>query len=246
MKLLVFTSLLGLAFVAHAEELYSTDAKKSICSQAADELEDRFRLNSFDSKSCMAGSFDVVKKLTDNTSGEITVMKVKYAFTQPKMQVSGEAEVVRNFRVDSSGQIQKSWYARSIKVKVDDQRAYADLINELFDETNFGNGYGEVVSRPVTFSVDQMAAELEEALPNEEDSSCEYTTTTSTSWALSDLRYQDQTTFDFFKELEKQGKIKAAVSRTFEDGESEYCSHYYYRILLDDGTYVILDLDFTT
>lgn len=246
MKSLVFASLLALSATVQAEVLYSKDARNSICSEASYELEDRFRLNSFDGKSCMAGDFEVTRKLTDNETGELTVMQVKYSFTQPKMQVSGEAEVVRIFRVDASGQIKKTWATRSIKLKVDDQRAYADLINELFDETNFGNGYGEVVSRPVSFSVAQMEAELEEALPNEEDSSCVYATTTSTSWALSDLRYQDQTTYDFLKELKKQGKIKAAVSRVYDDGESEYCSHYYYRILLEDGTYVILDLDFTT
>lgn len=247
MKSLVFASLVLVCANSFASELYSKGGKKEICSSAKYRLQQDFRVYQFDEKKCLEGDFEVTKTLNDAASGELTILNVKYSFSQPMLQVSGTATLIRNFKVDSDGQIKKSWYVGNNDLNLNDQRNFSTVFNQLLDELSFGNGDGYVKNVGTSFTRADAIKEIENALQDsEEEDGCRYSTTTSDSWALSDLdRHADDLT-DFVKELKKQGKVKAVIARQFEEGESEYCSHYYFRILLNDGTYVILDLDFTT
>ena len=250
MKSLIFAGLLATSGLVQAEELYSKDVKNVICIEIADALEDDFHVNQFDYATCMKGDFTVSEALKDEASGEVTILKVKFEVEQKNLVVSGKADAIRTFQVLSTGNIQRRWAARSVKINVNDQRDPAAIIEQLFDDLNFGNGDAGISKKPASFTKADMIKDIEEALPNydeeEEEDGCKYYTTTDDSSALSDLFDHTEELPAFIKELKKQGKVKGVVSRIYDEGESEYCSHYYFRILLEDGTYIYIDLDFTT
>lgn len=247
MKHYIFAALALFSGAIQAESLQSKSIKSGICSDAAYTLQDEYRFQSFDEKSCMNGGFNVVEKLYDQATSELTLMKISFEFSQKNLEVNGKAIAVRSFKVDATGQVSKSWVVRSTTIDVSDQRSFASIINQMFDgdDFNFGNGDGGVSQVASSMTEAEIIKDIEEALPSDEEG-CQYATTSEKKWALNDLDDHSEELADYIRTLEKDGKVKAVVSRTYDDGESEYCSHYYFRILLEDGTYIYLDLDFTT
>ncbi|MFX3675446.1 MAG: hypothetical protein ACN6I6_00260 [bacterium] len=250
MKSLIFAGLLAATSFVQAEELYSTDIKKGICSELEYELEDSHHVNQFDSSMCMASEFSVTKTLRDQATNEVTLLKIDYKINQPSLVVSGKAQAIRTFRVQSDGNIKKAWAASILKTNVNDQRDPAAILDLLFEDLEFGNGDAGISKKPASFTKADMIKDIEDALPDydeeEDEDGCKYYTTTDDNSALSDLKQHTREIPEYIKELQEQGKVKGVVSRIYDEGESEYCSHYYFRILLEDGTYIYLDLDFTT
>lgn len=247
MKSLIFAGLFVISGLSQADELYSKDVKKNICAEISYQMEEDFHVNQFDHVDCWKGQFEVTKTRADQASHEVTLLNVKFAVEQKNMTIYGTAEAVRVFQVLSDGNIKRSWSARKVKINVNDNRAPGAIIEELFEDLSFGNGDAGISKKPSSFSKEDMIKDIEKALPNEEEEdSCTYITSGSDEWALSDLSEHTDEIPAFIKELKKQGKVRGVVSRIYDEGESEYCSHYYFRILLNDGTYIYIDLDFTT
>ena len=248
MKHFIFAGLALFSGLVQAEELGSKTIKTKICFEASDILSDDYRFNQFDQKKCEAGNFEVTEKLYDQTTSELTVLKIKFEFSQKELEVAGKAVAVRTFNVDGNGQITKSWSVRSTNLNAADDRSYASIINQMFDEDfNFGNGDGGVSQVSSSMTLVEVVKDIEQDLPNDEDADgCKYVTTSETKYAINDLSYQADDLGEYIKKLNKQGKVKAVVSRMYDEGGSEYCSNFYFRILLEDGTYIYLDLDFTT
>ncbi len=248
MKYYIIASLALFSGLMQAEELLSKTIKSGICSDAGYILKDEYHFEDFNDKACQAGGFNVTEKLYDQATSELTMMKINFGFSQKNLDVNGDAVAVRTYKIDGAGQITKSWAVRSTTLEVNDERSYASIINQMFDnDFNFGNGDGGVSQVSPTMTEAEIIKDIEEALvDSDEDDGCKYATTTEKKWALNDLDYQSEELADYIRGLDKAGKVKAVVSRTYDEGESEYCSYYYFRILLQDGTYIYLDLDFTT
>ncbi|MCE3014206.1 MAG: hypothetical protein LW878_14200, partial [Proteobacteria bacterium] len=111
---------------------------------------------------------------------------------------------------------------------------------------NMGNGDLTIESKP-GFGLREARKELTQMLEN---GSCKYETYSGIDSSFSDWAFKENLRSTKLGTLlqmaNKQGKLKAAVHRIYADGESEYCSHYYYIFIFTDSTVLYVLIDQTT
>ncbi len=126
----IFAGLALFSGFLQAEELQSKTIKSGICSDAEYTLEDEYRFEDFNDKACLTGRFDVIEKLYDQATSELTMMRINFDFSQKNLEVNGKAVAIRTFKIDGAGQITKSWAVRSTTLDVNDERSYASILNQ--------------------------------------------------------------------------------------------------------------------
>jgi|GEM_PF-2384769 len=251
--IVIFTSL---TFVTQAEEtLKSKDVKKSLCSDLEVRAYDEFEMN-FDEASCLwSGDFTIVEKTYNPNIRNYSNLLLKFTVKQSNIIFSGKAEAFRIIRFNSKGEMVLTWNTRNLKLKIKDKRAWQTIFNQILDDSGIDihNGDAGISKVGSHFGLAEIKADLLKSLPGygnpETDSEydfCSYSTEEGLDSVLYNLKYHGGGFKDFLIFLKKQGQIKEAVYRGHDDGASEYCSHYFYRILTNDNHLIYVDIDLTT
>lgn len=232
---------------SNAAPLKSKTVKELICSRLESYAYDETNIDEADCTK--KAKFDVTSTQYNPQIGSVSVMKVNFKYDYKKFKFSGKVEVFRTVNFDSNGEMVLGWNSRNFKAETVDNRSYVDVFNELFDndDVNVHNGdAGIITAKPGTTEAD-LVKSLEESLgPENHGDSCEFSTVTGIDDVNYYMKDYSDDLYKLFKNMEKKGQIKAAAFRGFEDGESEYCSYYYFQILTNDGKIIYIDFDFTT
>lgn len=241
--LLLFSSL---SFAA--QELKSKDIKNKICARLQQELTLRDDTIVFEAKKCQASVMNIVSSQRDPRLNEVTMMTIQYNFDLKDLNVSGPSVVVTTFTPGLNGELTKSWSVRSVQPTLSDKRNVIEMIKEEVQvgDYNMGNGNLTIANKP-GFGLREARKELTQMLEN---GSCKYETYSGIDSSFSDWAFKENVRSSKLGTLlqmaNKQGKLKAAVHRIYADGESEYCSHYYYIFIFNDSTVLYILIDQTT
>jgi hypothetical protein len=245
-------ALLGLQALAaspgKSSELRSAELRRLICDDLTVELNDMdkyFYSGELDVDACVEdGQFTITDSVYDQGLKTTTLMKITFSAPLAPFVAAGTASLALKLETDSKGRVSKSWIARDLDYEAADQRSVAEVIEYLFDETEVDtrNGdYGSKMSER-TPTVREIEQTLEELLENGSDdensedySTCSYSNTTNPQYTLRDLVEYAPDLGRYLERLFVEGLVEHAVVRSYEDGESEYCSHYYFEIYLKDG-----------
>lgn len=232
--------------------LRSEPLKKSICSNVESDLYRYDDAISFDLNSCTKGSFVIAGSTRDPRTNIVTLMKINYSFKLGQIAVTGNAQLAASSMPDNNGRMTTTWTVRSTQSSFKDPRDIVQMIREELDlasdndRIDMHNGDFDIASRP-GFGLREARRNLSQALEN---GSCKYETTSGIDYVLGDFYLNEgigrSKLPDLLRRAKAQKKIKAAVMREYEDGESEYCSHYYYYIIFTDGTVLNFNMDLTT
>lgn len=247
-RYLAFALMLSSSMSFAAQELKSKDIKTKICSRLDQELEQRDETIKFDSALCLASRMTIVSSQRDSRLNEVTMMTIDYKVDLKELRVSGNAVVVTTFTPGVSGELTKTWSVRSIQSNLSDNRDVIAMIKEEVSvgDYNMGNGDLSVATKP-GFGLREARKELTQML---ESGSCKYETYSGIDSTMSDWAYRELVRSTKLGTLiqmaNQQGKLKAAVHRIYSEGESEYCSHYYYIFIFTDSTVLYLLIDQTT
>jgi len=231
-----------------SQELKSRDIKNKICESLKQETSLRDETINFDSKQCQNSIMKIVSSQRDSRLNEVTVMTVEYNFDLKDLNISGKSIVVTNFTPGLNGELTKSWLVRSVDSTLSDKRNVIEMIKEevRIGDYNMGNGDLTIENKP-GFGLRQARSELTQMLEN---GSCKYETYSGIDSTFSDWSFKEMIRSTKLGTLiqmaHKQGKLKAAVHRIYADGESEYCSHYYYIFIFNDSTVLYILIDQTT
>jgi len=248
---LSLTSLTALA----DNTLRSAAIKKSLCNSISSELYGE--VDPFSMSKCEAGAFTIARSVRDPRTNAVTLMDVNYTMKMLNVNISGKAQVAAVSTPDSNGRMVQSWSTRSTKSTVtmtgDIISAITATVNSEDVEIDVHNGGYTIGKRP-GYTAAKARKDLEASLansnPDEEYSSgCVYETYEGVESTLTDHTFTQVVPSVLLRQLEqasRQKKIKAALHRIYEDGESEYCSNYNYIIIFTDGTVLDIDVDQTT
>jgi hypothetical protein len=243
MKFLILIALMSASAFA-TEPLKSEKLKQKICSGMSYEVED-VNDNFYDvQETCMKGSFNVVNKQYNEALKTVLYLKVEVAFAASEYAVTGTAELFKNITATASGQIKTSWKYQISDFDLEDKRGMEGILEDLLDweNVNYHNGDGGFSKKTISY---------QEALKNlnsdlEESEDCQYYTVEDSRSALYHLQDHSEEVYEFIKGQIKKDNIEYILHRGFDDGESEYCSYYYFSIMTKDGYFIYLDFDFTT
>jgi hypothetical protein len=241
--LLLFSSL---CFAA--QELKSKDIKNKICTRLEQEVTLRDETVVFETKKCQASAMNIIASQRDPRLNEVTMMTIQYNFDLKDLNVSGQSIVITTFTPGLNGELTKTWSVRSVQSTLSDKRNVIEMIKEEVQvgDYNMGNGNMSVESKP-GFGLREARKELTQMLEN---GSCKYETYSGIDSTFSDWAFKENLRSTKLGTLlqmaNKQGKLKAAVHRIYADGESEYCSHYYYIFIFTDSTVLYILIDQTT
>ncbi len=131
-----------------------------------------------------------------------------------------------------------------------------DAIAKIAEDFYGNGGYGVSKYNVKKFSVTKAIRELNKSLPNDpenDQTGCQFTTTGRRTASLEALQNtlneaEGSVAEDLVAALEKlnnAGRLRAMLSRTYAEGESEACSIYRFEIYTVDGYNLSLDFDWT-
>ena len=181
-------------------------------------------------------------------------MDINYTMTMASVSISGKAQVAAMSAPDRNGRMVQTWTTRATQSTV---TAVGDIIQAITATVNddevvidVHNGDYDISKRP-GYTLAKARKDLETSLSNDPESSCKYETyegveSTLTDSTLVEVIGDSSTLKRQLDQAARQNKIKAALHRIYEDGESENCSHYYYTIIFTDGTVLNINVDQTT
>lgn len=249
MKSLLFLGLVFFSIKSYAsQELNSKDIKTKICNSLKYEISDLDETIKFNQSLCLKSKMTITTTSRDPRINEVTLMSIKYDMNLGKVKVSGDAVVITNFTPGTNGELQKTWAVRSTKSTLSDTRNIVEMIKEEIQvgDYDYGNGDLFIENKP-GYGLREARKDLTKRLQN---GSCKYVTfsgieSTLRDWAF-DRMVSQKKLGSLLKMANDQGKIKAAVHRIYDDGESEYCSHYYYIFIFSDSTVLNILIDQTT
>lgn len=250
LALAITLSLTSLAALAD-NTLRSKAIKESVCT--AIEYKVDSEVHSFSTTQCLAGKFLIARTITDPRTNTVTLMDINFTVAMAPYEIAGTARVSALLRPDANGRLVQSWVTQNTTAKVTITGDIMAALKALFTADRYDlfsthNGDYSLSTMP-GYTVAKAKKDLAESLSNDPDSSCRYETYEGTDSVVGDLLREDGTNEDVTTLLEqalKTKKIKGAVSRSYEDGESEYCSHYYYTIIFTDGSVLFVNYDRTT
>lgn len=247
--LAVALSLMSTAALAD-NTLRSATIKKSLCGSIEVELYDQ--VEPFSQTKCQAGTFTIARSVRDTRTNAVTLMDINYSMTMLSVTINGKAQVAAAFAPDRNGQMVQTWNTRSTASTVttngDIIAAITATVNSEDIEIDVHNGDYSIGKR-AGYTAAKARKDLETSLENNPESSCVYETYEGVDSTLGDYTFKEVVPSVLMRQLEqasRQKKIKAALHRVYEDGESEYCSYYYYTIIFTDGTVLDINVDQTT
>ena len=233
--------------------LRSKPLRNLICEEIRHEFEDQAgeylyfgRLNQ---KDCAAGKFTVTKSVYDDTLKTTTLLDVAFETAFSNFVIKGTSRIGLNISVDRQGLISKSWKILESNVAVEDSRSVSEVLQDYFkfEKLDFHNGSYSLDPAVAGLTTKDLVSDLERMLEDgEEPDSCRYVNEESPKSALWYLKEYAPELAAYLEPKLKTGEILLAVSRTYDAGESEYCSHYFFEIVTKDGLRVSLQFDFTT
>lgn len=232
------------------EELRSKELRKDVCEAIQFELDDEdkyFWSGDLPLDECVKGRFTITDSKFDERLNVVTLMTVEFATEAAPFKPTGEAELVRTFSIGKDGKSQSSWGVRELTLLPNDTRGPKEIVEYLREEDllDVHNGDAGVESGKLK-SQKQVASQLEKWLENDPESSCVYSTDTSTEWVMHSLKTYSPALLTYILRLQESGQLAHVTSREYSDGESESCSHYYFEIYLKDGTRIYFHGDYTT
>ena len=250
LALAVSLSLMSLTALAD-NTLRSKAIKESVC-QAIEYKVDS-EITAFSTTQCLAGKFLIARSITDSRTNTVTMMDINFTVAMAPYEIAGTARVSALLRPDNTGRMVQSWVTQTTTAKVtvtgDIMVSFKALFaNDRYDLFSTHNGDYSLDTLP-GYTVAKAKKALAESLSNDPDSSCRYETYEGVDSVVGDLLKEEGTNDDvstLLAQLQKNKKIKGAVSRVYEDGESEYCSHFYYTIIFTDGSVLFVNYDRTT
>jgi hypothetical protein len=245
--ILSLTSLTALA----DNTLRSKAIKESVCVAIENKVD--LEVPSFSSTQCLAGKFLIARTITDPRTNTVTMMDINFTVTMAPYEIAGTTRVAALLRPDTTGRMVQSWLTQNTTAKVTVTGDIMASLKALFAADRYDlfsthNGDYSLDTLP-GYTVAKAKKALAESLSNDPDSSCKYSTYEGVESVVGDLLKEDGTNEDvstLLTQLMKNKKIKGAVTRGYEDGESEYCSHYYYTIIFTDGSVLFVNYDRTT
>ncbi len=230
--------------------LRSAAIKKSLCNSIEVELYDQ--VEPFSMSKCEAGTFTIARSVRDPRSNTVTLMDIAYSMSMLNVSISGKAQVAAVSTPDRNGRMVQSWNTRSTKSTVsvtgDIIAAITATVNSEDVEIDIHNGDYSIEKRP-GYTAAKARKDLAESLSSDPESSCKYETYEGVESTLTDYTFTQVVPSVLMRQLEqasRQKKIKAALHRIYEDGESEYCSNYNYILIFTDGTVLDIRVDQTT
>jgi hypothetical protein len=248
-KLLAAMTLSVVSFSALANNtLRSAAIKKSICDSVEYKVDDQ--VPAFSTTKCLGGTFNITRSVRDPRTNTVTIMDVSFNLAMNPYTITGNARLNALLRPDETGRMVQTWAVQNTQASVVVSGDIMTSLNALFaqdGEPLFDIGNGDYTYEKIPgYTLARAKKDLEERLEND---SCEYETSVGTDYVLEALSDYDRSAPEVMVLLEqasKSKKIKGAVAREYSDGESEYCSHYYYTIIFTDGTVLAINIDQTT
>lgn len=248
--LAVSLSLTSLSALAD-NTLRSKAIKESVCS--AIEFKVDSEVPSFSTTLCLAGKFTIARTISDPRTNTVTMMDINFTVAMAPYEITGTARTSALLRPDASGRMIQSWVTQNTTAKVSVTGDIMASLKALFAADRYDlfsthNGDYSLVAMP-GLTVAKAKKDLAESLSNDPESDCKYATYEGVDSVVGDLLKEDGTNEDvatLIEQAAKNKKIKGAVTRGYEDGESEYCSHYYYTIIFTDGSVLFVNYDRTT
>lgn len=231
--------------------LRSKAIKENVCTSI--ELRVDSEVHSFSTTQCVAGKFLITRTVKDPRTNTVTLMDVSFDIPMAPYAITGTARVSALLRPDATGRLVQTWVTQNTTAKVSVTGDVMVALRALFagdryDLFSTHNGDYSLSTIP-GYTVAKAKKDLAKTLSNDPDSSCRYSTYEGVESVVGDLLREDGTDEEVSTLLEqamKNKKIKGAVTRGYEDGESEYCSHYYYTIIFTDGSVLSVNYDRTT
>ncbi len=250
LALAVSLSLMSLSALAD-NTLRSKAIKESVC-QAIEYKVDS-EITAFSTTQCLAGKFLIARTITDSRTNTVTMMDINFTVAIAPYEIKGTARVSALLRPDTTGRMVQSWVTQNTTANV---TVTGDIMvslkalfaNDRYDLFSTHNGDYGLYAEP-GYTLAKARKDLTDSLSNDPDSSCVYSSYEGVESVVGDLIEEDGTNADVVKLLGqamKNKKIKGAVARGYEDGETEYCSHQYYRIIFTDGSVLYVNFDRTT
>ncbi len=261
MRLLSFVLLLsasGLCVPAFSlTELNSSRLRGYICDEINHEIkyqDEYFYYGDLDKKSCLKGSFLITDAVFDKTLNKTTLMKVSFQTEAKPFKLEGSIDIFLSIEIGKDGKSKQKWLVRNLDLEAIDQRPSAEVIEGMIQQDQIDVGNGDFGAKKVSAipSEKDILADLEKALEDHGDSSdseysfCRYTNDTTAEYVIRSLKEHSEILALFVEKQKKAGKLVRSVMRGYDDGASEYCSHYYFEFYLEDGTHIWINIDQTT
>lgn len=273
-KLLIVLLSFSCIFSVGAEELRSKKIRTTLCENmklqvellhgfnfeiAAESKKDKdieivqnFDERCANSKSSFIITDKVFNEKAQRTS-EISI-DIKLEF-ENELIMQSKAVIRRELFDPDSGEIKiGKWYNPKLSV---DYAFLSDAVDQIAKGivylSDFHNGDGEVSKYEVTdFSVDHRINELNKELEEQGDEySCKmsrYSKDTSELWTMAIKGGSpDKRPFNYINLLHRMGYMTQVIGNSTTDEDySESCNHINIEVYLNNGTYLILNYDFTT
>ncbi len=250
---MIAASLPELSSASATQPLRSAPLKRLICEEIRYKFEDQAEKHLFfgrlSQKDCVAGRFVVTKSVYDNALKTTTLLEVEFETGFGKFAIAGNAKLGLAITADRQGLISKSWKVLESGVAIEDSRAVSDVLKDYFEfeKVDFHNGSFSLDPAAKGLTSKDLVFDLEQMLEDgEAPDSCRYLNEESPTGAIEYLKEYAPDLAAYLEAKLAAGEIALAVSRTYDSGESEYCSHYFFEIVTKDGLRVSLQFDFTT
>lgn len=247
MKLLGLVAVLIISSAFAGEELRSKKLRAQICGSVlykANNTLDHEEVE-FDEKKCVRNaSIKIDKTISNSTLDQVVIMQLTFKFEDQEIVVVSDVELKKVINFNSNGEIVSKWSISDVQIDLTDNRDFEAMLDSIFNEwdsVNVGNGdlYSNTPEVPVTLeSIEQLFDEIQS------DTDCTFYADYDVDSVLSELgRYSDR--LESILDANKD-QIKYAALLAYEDGESEYCSLWYFKIVLKSGKVLYIDIDYTT
>ncbi len=197
----------------------------------------------------MSGTFVVANSKYDSTLKTTTLLEVRFETGFGKFAIAGTSTLGLSIAADRQGVLTKSWKVLDPKIEIEDSRSVSDVLKDYleFEKVSFHNGSFSLGPAKAGLVAEDLVVDLERMLEDgEEANSCRFLNETSADTVLWQLKEHAPDLASYLAAKMKTGDVVLAVSRTFDAGESESCSYYYFEIVTKDGLRISLQFDFTT
>lgn len=221
-----------------AGELRSLDARREICYTAFDIFEIDVFTRSGDRyvQNCIQSSkMTVLNTFKDEKTNKINHLLVRATVGHRNLNVTFVSHLTLKKR---DGEL--VWVTKNYEVKsFGDGLSTEEFLEDISEDAMVHNGDVRIERfNPKKFNSDKEYTKLEKDLPDE--GSCQYA---NFDYAFEEITEEVER---IERKLKQKGIFFKRISRTYEDGESEYCSHFYYYIYTTDGFILKLYYDYTT
>lgn len=248
MKTLISTFLiLGSVSSFAGTKLRSKTLRSLVCTATLSDVEDsiEFENMNLSTADCVKNAkISLENSIRNEVINQAVIMETSLRYDVKDIEISSDVQLKKTINFNSDGEMVTKWNSFDVQVNVEDNRDFESILDGIFsdyDSVDIGQGdlgYDSPES-PVTLA--EIEEEFEEI---QSDTECRFYSDFDTDSVIYEIKDRSYKLYKILKN--NKDKIKYAALLSYDDGPSEYCSLWYFKIVLKSGKVLYIDVDYTT